>query len=595
MTVTIFKSLNEINSPHQTNIEQVFERIQRGASKNKVESIRAKLLAGEEYDEEKLTLPFVVFSAAETQAVPVKDKMSHRADASVTKHSGLFVLDFDKCNVEQKLEQLRSDPYIFATWIAPSGTGVKGLVKCPQSIQNHNLYYTAFLERYPELDPTSRNISRGTFESYDPNIWVNSGSLVWDKKLSEEDRKKNKEKSVNRRGNQVISTAVAMVRSSYDGTKHETLLKAANLLGGYIASGRVNEEEAVRVLLEEIKQKGPKDLDGAKRTIEEGIAYGKARPLAESKKIEKQQSYLRREDGSYDFLADEEEMDEYLRALIGGYLEMGLPLVNGLNQNWVLKKNTLVWWGALDNVGKSFLVWYLAVLAALFHGWKIMINSGENSDGEVRKKLMEYLLGKSVKLMDDEEIGFAHQFIKKHFKIMSSKNLHTMEEFLLKAELVYDEGWEFDLLIGEPYNSFDMDVNVHMHQTNMKNLNMLRVFKENYSAVWITDHIGTLAARKKDKEGFIETPWKSDIDSGQLKASKTDDFIILHRLVNHPISANNLQIHINKVKSVETGGYPTQKDEPVIFEMNSNYCGYRCGHLDMIEEFWKKHKIQEFI
>jgi len=507
----------------------------------------------------------------------------------------LFILDFDKCDVDLKLEQLKSDPYVMACWTAPSGTGVKALVKCPANIEQHDLYYTAFLERYPELDSSSRNIGRGTYEGWDENIWVNYGSLVWDKKLTEEARKKNKEKTTNRRGNQIISTAVAMVRSSYDGEKHSSLLKAANLLGGYIVTGRVSEEDAIKVLYEEIKLKKVKDPEAAKRTIEEGIAYGKTRPLAESKKIEKQQSYLKRIDGSYDFMADESEMDEYLKALIGGYLEMGLPLVNGLNHNWLLKRNTLVWWGALDNIGKSFLVWYLAVLAAMFHGFKILINSGENSDGEVRKKLMEYVIGKSIKLMDDEELSYAHQFVKEHFKIMSSKNLHTMEEFLSKAELVFDEGWEFDILIGEPYNSFDFDASVHMHMTNMKNMNMLRIFKENYSSVWITDHIGTAAARKKDKDGFIETPWKSDIDSGQLKASKTDDFIILHRLINHPVSSNSLQIHVNKVKSIETGGFPTQKDQPVIFEMNSDYCGYTCCNLDMVREYWKTHKITDLV
>jgi len=71
--------------------------------------------------------------------------------------------------------------------------------------------------------------------------------------MAEAERKKGKEKVANRRGSQIISTAVGMVRSSYDGVKHETLLKAAKLLGGYIHTGRVSEEDAVRVLTEEIR------------------------------------------------------------------------------------------------------------------------------------------------------------------------------------------------------------------------------------------------------------------------------------------------------------------------------------------------------
>src|SRR5690606_38982287 len=110
------------------------------------------------------------------------------------------------------------------------------------------LYYTAFLERYPELDPTSRNISRGTFESYDPDLWINPHPLTWDKRVTQDDYRKNKEREKNKRNVRVIATAVAMVRASYDGIKHDSLRNAAVLLGGYIATGRVDENEAVRVL-----------------------------------------------------------------------------------------------------------------------------------------------------------------------------------------------------------------------------------------------------------------------------------------------------------------------------------------------------------
>jgi len=593
MNITIFKSLSEINSPHVITLDQAFERIQKGASKLKVESIRQKLQAGEPYDEEKLTLPFVVFSAARTVAVEVKGKMSHRADASVVEHSGVFVLDFDKCDVDQKLEQLRSDPYVLACWVAPSGTGVKALVKCPPNIEQHHLYYTAYLDRYPELDATSRNLSRGTFESYDPNIWINYRSLVWDKKLTEEDRKKNKEKVANRRGTKIISTAVGMVRASYDGTKHESLLKAANLLGGFIASGRVSEEDAIRVLEDEIKAKNPKDFSGAQQTIRDGIARGKTMPIHESKKLEKSVEFIKRDDGSYDFLADESELDEYLLALINGTLEQGQPTgMTWLNSHFLFKKHTMCFVIGADNVGKSFLLWYFAVLAAMMHGWKVIIHSAENGDGELRKKLMEFYMGKSAKVMDDEELTIARDFVKEHFRIVSSTQMHTVDDYLLKCEILIDEGFEATLVIAEPWNSFEIPGTSDTYRHNIHCLNMLRVFKENYCSVYVGDHINTSAARAKDGEGYALPPNKSDAEMGQMKANKTDDMLIVHRLGNHPDKKNDTQIHVQKIKSVETGGFPTPKDEPVLLVMNGDFCGYTCNGQDPVREYWyKRNKI----
>jgi hypothetical protein len=586
MDIVVFKNFSDITNPHITSIENVLARIKNGASKDKILDIRTKTQAGNKCVEEKKSLPCVVFSASKVRAVTTKrDYETYREDGCVAIHSGLFTIDFDKCEPAYKLDQLREDPYIYAAWVSPTATGVRALVKCPPSIENHNLYYTAFLDRYPELDSTSRNISRVTFESWDENIFINPNSLIWDKRLTEDQRKKNKDKEVNRRGTKLLATAVSMVRASYDGNKHDVLRNAAVLLGGYIASGRVDEDAAFKVLDEEIRAKNPSDLHGAHKTIRDGFDFGKSRPLIESKKIEKAQQFLRREDGSYDFLADSEEMTEYELAVINGTLEMGLPTgLNKLNEHWMFKKRHIVWFVGADNVGKSFMLWYLPVLAAKFHGWKVILHSAENGDGQLRKKLKEFYIGKSLKLMDDEELTLSDDFVKTHFRIISSKQMHSVEDFLIKCEILIDEGFEADVVIAEPWNSFD-EKGTDRYGTVIHNMNLLRVFKENYCSVWVADHINTFAARQKDKDGFALAPSKSDVEQGQMKANKTDDFIVIHRLGNHPERKRDIQIHVVKVRDEETGGQKTDKDSPVILQMNADYCGYTCGHIDPI-----KHK-----
>lgn len=581
----IFEHFNDITNPHEITVEAALKRIKTGKSKDKVLEIRRKLANGEDYEEDKKALPCVLFSVAKVKmTISRRDLETFREDASVVEHSGFFTLDFDKCDVNFKVDQLKRDPYIYAVWLSPTALGIRALVKCPPSIENHSLYYTAFLDRYPDLDPTSRNLSRVTFESWDENLWCNPSSLVWDKKLTEEQRKKNKEKEANRRGKDVLSTAVAMVRASYDGIKHESLLKAANLLGGYVATGRVSEEDAIRILEDEIRHKNPKDFNSAAQTIRDGIDYGKSRPLADAKKIEKAQQFLRREDGSYDFLADNEAMTEYELAVINGTLEMGLPTgMIGLNPYWMFKKHHLVWIVGADSVGKSFLVWYLAVLAAKFHGWRVIIHSAENGDGQLRKKLKEFFMGKSLKLMDDEELTVADGFVKEHFRIISSKQMHSLEDFLLKCEIVIDEGFEADVVIGEPWNSFDVPSTIDSYRNNIHALNILRVFKESYCSVWVADHINTTAARAKDKEGYVMAPTKADAEMGTMKANKTDDFLVVHRVGNHPFKKRETQIHVQKVKDEETGGKKTEKDSPVILELTEDYCGYTCNGQNPIK------------
>lgn len=581
MNITFFKNIHERKVSHTTSVKTALNRIREGASKNTIEAIRKKQFVGEDYDDLKKTLPCVTFSASEVQET---ESGSLREDSSVKKHSGLLPLDFDDVeDTDIKIQQLQNDPYMYAVWLSPSGTGVRALVKCPPSIENHSVYYTSLLDRYPDLDKTSRNISRVTFESYDPDIYVNEGSLIWDKKTTEEARQKVREQSKNRKGTQVIATAVAMIRASYDGTKHSDLHSASLLVGGYVAANRVDEESAIRVLEDEIRAKMPKDMKGAQKTIRDGIEAGKKRPLMEAKKIEQAQQYLRREDGGFDFLADEDLMDKYERASLNGELEMGKPTgLKGLNQYWLFKKNSLVMFVGTASVGKSFVIWFLSVLAAKFHKWKFIMQSAENEDGEVRKKIKEFYLGKSLKLASSEELADAAQFVKNHFRIISCSEMHDWIEFMTKCELVIDEGFEADCVIGEPYNSFTVPAATDQYRHNLHVLNHMRVFKAKYCGIWFADHVSTFAARNKDKKTKeMLMPSLSDAEMGVMKKNKIDEGLIIHRTLGED-NKWEILIGVEKIRSKETGGDTTIPDKPVVLKLNRDFCSYTSEGVDPI-------------
>lgn len=181
MNVTIFKNLKDINTPFIKDIDYILNRIKVGKSKEIVENVRkqpTKLLA----DEIKLTLPAICFCGIFTK----------RTDESITEHSGLICLDFDKYeNLEllnEDINKLKNDKYTFAAFISPSGNGIKLLVKIPKEIENHKKYFDA-LEKYynnNHFDTTCKNISRVCYESYDPNIFINKDSELWIDKIEDE-------------------------------------------------------------------------------------------------------------------------------------------------------------------------------------------------------------------------------------------------------------------------------------------------------------------------------------------------------------------------------------------------------------------------
>ena len=174
--VTIFKNIKETEAPFHRDVQVVLERIKDGATKKLVKEIRTTKDKSKRNELKKL-LPAICFSGQFTK----------RNDTSLVKHSGLICLDFDgyekkKLLLEHK-EKLTKDQYTYSVFISPSGNGLKVLVKIPfDSPENHIKFFNS-LEKYYEssyFDKMCKNVSRVCYESYDPLIFVNINSKVWD-------------------------------------------------------------------------------------------------------------------------------------------------------------------------------------------------------------------------------------------------------------------------------------------------------------------------------------------------------------------------------------------------------------------------------
>jgi hypothetical protein len=181
MNITIFKDIKDTSQPFYRPADFILQRIKDGSSKELVKKIRA---AKDKDNKNKLKqgLPAICFSGTFTK----------RNDNSLNQHSGLICLDFDgyPSNKEmlQEKERLTKAKFTYSVFISPSGKGLKALIKIPPTPELHKSYFQS-LQKYFDsdyFDTTSKNISRVCYESYDPLIYINETSSIWDKIEDEE-------------------------------------------------------------------------------------------------------------------------------------------------------------------------------------------------------------------------------------------------------------------------------------------------------------------------------------------------------------------------------------------------------------------------
>ena len=173
--VTIFQTIRDTDTPFYRPVNKILERIKEGATKELVKKIRLEKNKSER-NELKKQLPAICFSGQFTK----------RADNSLSQHSGLICLDFDGYQKQKELlqdkETISKNKYVYSIFISPSGNGLKVLVKIPEDAENHTNYFNSLDKHFNSayFDKTSKNISRVCYESYDPLIFINENSSIWD-------------------------------------------------------------------------------------------------------------------------------------------------------------------------------------------------------------------------------------------------------------------------------------------------------------------------------------------------------------------------------------------------------------------------------
>lgn len=572
MRVTIFQDLykKEERDAHTIPIAEALRRIQTGKSATTIEAIRN----GQK--DFKKSLPIILFSG----------EFKARRDDALKKHSQFIVLDFDHIDVASSKTILSTDPYVYSCWISPSGDGLKALVRIsnPERHRDHfRALRTYFHKQYDlEIDESGINESRACFESYDPDIVINEDSAVFGAFSTE---KNESQVAVSKAGVYTdylkLNLAARMIRQCEDGSKHNTLLRASRLCGGYIAAGRMEEDEVIRVLSREIMKRDVDDEDRAIRTIKDAIEQGKRDPLRTTIDDEKKaQRELLVNDGDMSFISSDDEdfrwIDDYANGKIPVGLDTGDP---SLDKYFRYKKEFTIVNGH-SNVGKTTMALYLMVNASVRHGWKWVVYSSENRTASLKMSLIQFALNRNISSMNHMERKKAYEWVGKHFTVISNKQVYSYSDIIIFLEKIMKQQ-EVDAVFVDPYNSLKLDMgntSIGVHDYHYEAASEFLTFSTaNNVAVWLNMHAVTEAQRRKGDDGLPVAPYAEDTEGGGKFVNRADCFITIHRKVQHPDPSMRkvTEFHVRKVRDVETGGEPTPLEEPIRFEMNLSRTAFR--------------------
>jgi len=587
MKVTIFKDFSDTKKPKHIEFGTVIKQLSSPKQEfiDLIKSIRSE---GDDNKRRalKAKLPCILFSG----------EFSERNDRSLIQHSGLAVIDFDHVdsvvNLKDKLKLIN---YIAAAFVSPSGDGIKAIASIPRSIDFHRENYDAMIEDLEgrlnipknKFDKTSKNESRICYASYDPDTYYNSNPKCF--------IKPNKKKDVIHIDYNKINIAVNMIRLAHEGEKHSTLLRAAKLMGGYIASGMIEESFAVQVLTTEIGNRNIDSESGAKKTIQDGILYGKTMPIYETEDIETSASVavlkvkLQSPSRRYEFLTDNsEDRADMMRYRTGGF-KMGLPAGhNELSKYFRFKEGEFNVVLGHANVGKSFFMWWLMVLSARLHGWRWIVYSSENKVRQIKKKLIEFYTQQTIFDMKDDAYQYGLEWLDDMFYFIRIDKDYSAVELIDFAKVLVEEK-EFKGFLIDPYNSLSIDKdlwkdvssNRHEYDYAISSLFVSFCDKNNLS-IYLNAHAISQALRnkhprsRKDEiphkyESHPMPPESADIEGGGKFVNRvTGFFMVIHRYIYHDTDWDITRVEIKKCKDIESGGMQTRYEKPVEFTLKGN-------------------------
>ncbi|WP_288982637.1 VapE domain-containing protein [uncultured Flavobacterium sp.] len=176
--VTIFKNFNEVIE-HKT-IPEILHEIKTGKYRPGITYLRKSLAENklEAYEKAKKSLPAFT---------PSGKFVSGRKMEFLEAYSNFIILDIDKLstdNLAKAKEVASKSEFTYASFISPSGNGLKILVKVNNTKEDHKETFLAIQKHYEtllnhEIDKSGKDITRLCFYSFDDNLYHNESAKTF--------------------------------------------------------------------------------------------------------------------------------------------------------------------------------------------------------------------------------------------------------------------------------------------------------------------------------------------------------------------------------------------------------------------------------
>jgi hypothetical protein len=272
---------------------------------------------------------------------------------------------------------------------------------------------------------------------------------------------------------------------------------------------------------------------------------------------------------------------QYLNDYLEGKVPKGLKLGCDLDDYYVHKHSQLNIILGHDNVGKTyFMEWYYLALATN-HDLKFCLFMDENYHGKVMRDLIQMYSGKKFVDLTYNEVRKYEIILEQNFKFVDNTKRYSPDDLLN----IFDKA-ECDVHLIDPFNGLKTPMS---YSSNYDVLNDLKHFTKNGKTIYINAHPSSASGRrsavypeKHNWNGHVMPPLKSDIEGGKAFSNKADDFIVIHRLTQHPDLWNYTMLEVVKIKDTDTGGKPTMLNEPIMLDYNFGL-GFKVGGKDVIK------------
>jgi hypothetical protein len=284
-TISLYRGAKDPVPTGQISWVEVLLDIQSGKYKPLIEQAR-KIRAQnkDSYRAFKEKLPAVTFAGV----------FSRREKGGILSPTGFIIPDLDHLkNIESVFSLLSQDENIWFVFRSPSGEGLKCGIRAEgiQNDEDHKRLFRAvsryFSETYRlEIDRACSDISRLTFLSYDPHIFVSDNQPYFDVDAWTQKPVERHYKPVEtangwkeKYGARVLDSKCKEIIQSVPGQQHNTRLRMATLVGGFIAGGYIDEGAALSQLERAVMDSGAENVSAAMKTVRDGIEFGKTKPV----------------------------------------------------------------------------------------------------------------------------------------------------------------------------------------------------------------------------------------------------------------------------------------------------------------------------